>query len=505
MDKKNLILIGVIVLLAGIFYISKNKSHSYNQAAKKSGINMVELSPGTVDSIRITKSKTPLHLIQKDNVWLVQEKNSYPADEKKIADLINRLRELKGDTFYSSDKTKWGNFQVLDPSESATEESGTKVELLNKKGEATVSIIIGKVKESKENNENAYAPPRKSIFARKTNSNDVYLCNVIVTIDNAPSNWIDKDLIDIKKNKIRSIEIKNNDKKPVAIVKTKPSDTPLLQNILETHKPNNSAIDSVLRAAESIRIESILTNDEIKDYKFIHSYTVKDFEGLIFEFSFTEAIPDKSSQHCMQIKMLVDEDYLKQESKPEENTKEGFTKLTIEQANKQAKEFNDKYHKWNYLLASWVAKRFLKDMEELSEPIKKDTPVVPENKEGNKEGENEVIQNEEQPEIGEQISCSHILIAYKGANNATATRTKEDAKKLAEDLLKKCKEENADFAAIAKENSDDGSKANGGDLGAFGKGAMVKPFEEAAFALKPNDISGLVESPFGFHIIKRTK
>ena len=60
-----------------------------------------------------------------------------------------------------------------------------------------------------------------------------------------------------------------------------------------------------------------------------------------------------------------------------------------------------------------------------------------------------------------------------------------------------------DFASLAKEYSDDpGSASNGGDLGYFGKGQMVQPFEEAAFSLKPGEISGIVESDYGYHIIK---
>ncbi len=95
-----------------------------------------------------------------------------------------------------------------------------------------------------------------------------------------------------------------------------------------------------------------------------------------------------------------------------------------------------------------------------------------------------------------QVQARHILV--KG--------TDAEARAKAEGLLAELKK-GADFAALAKKSSDDpGSAANGGDLGFFGRGKMVKPFEDAAFALEqPGDLSPLVESPFGFHIIELTK
>lgn len=99
----------------------------------------------------------------------------------------------------------------------------------------------------------------------------------------------------------------------------------------------------------------------------------------------------------------------------------------------------------------------------------------------------------------EMVRASHILIR---ADKNSSEEDKKKAKEKAEELLKKIKS-GEDFAKLASEFSDDpGSKTKGGDLGFFQKGRMIKPFEEAAFALKPGEVSGIVETQFGYHIIK---
>jgi peptidyl-prolyl cis-trans isomerase D len=95
----------------------------------------------------------------------------------------------------------------------------------------------------------------------------------------------------------------------------------------------------------------------------------------------------------------------------------------------------------------------------------------------------------------EQIRASHILLTTAGKDEATV-------RKQAEDLLQQAKA-GADFAALATKFSEDaGSKVNGGDLDYFSRGRMVPEFETAAFALEPGQISDIVKSQFGFHIIK---
>jgi len=100
----------------------------------------------------------------------------------------------------------------------------------------------------------------------------------------------------------------------------------------------------------------------------------------------------------------------------------------------------------------------------------------------------------------EERRARHVLV--KSDKDASAD-DKAKAKAKAEALLAELRKSPATFAEVARKNSDDpGSAAQGGDLDFFGRGAMVKAFEDAAFALKPGEISPVVQSDFGFHIIK---
>lgn len=102
----------------------------------------------------------------------------------------------------------------------------------------------------------------------------------------------------------------------------------------------------------------------------------------------------------------------------------------------------------------------------------------------------------------EERRASHILL--HAGKEASAAEVKA-AQTLADDILAKLKKNPADFAKLAKQFSQDpGSAEKGGDLDWFSRGMMVKPFEEAAFSLKENEMSAIVRSDFGFHIIKLT-
>jgi len=89
--------------------------------------------------------------------------------------------------------------------------------------------------------------------------------------------------------------------------------------------------------------------------------------------------------------------------------------------------------------------------------------------------------------MAEKIRCSHILVQKEA---------------LAKEILDKLSKGES-FGKLAEQYSIDGSRKRGGDLGFFGRGAMVKEFEKAAFGLKKGEVSGIVKTQYGYHIIKR--
>ncbi len=118
-----------------------------------------------------------------------------------------------------------------------------------------------------------------------------------------------------------------------------------------------------------------------------------------------------------------------------------------------------------------------------------------------------VLERRPDPPVGPtRIAAKHILIGYVGSPQGMdgVTRTEAEARALAETVVKLAREPDADWDALATQYTDEpGGKARHGDLGKFERGKMVPAFERAAFVLDVGQVSDVVQSPFGFHVIKR--
>ncbi|EDW29758.1 GL14862 [Drosophila persimilis] len=108
-----------------------------------------------------------------------------------------------------------------------------------------------------------------------------------------------------------------------------------------------------------------------------------------------------------------------------------------------------------------------------------------------------------------EVQCLHLLVKHKGSRRPSSwreqhiTRTKEEAQLLLEVYRNKIVQQETTFEELARSYSDCSSAKRGGDLGKFGRGQMQPPFEKAAFALNVGQLSGIVDTDSGLHIIQR--
>jgi peptidyl-prolyl cis-trans isomerase C len=199
------------------------------------------------------------------------------------------------------------------------------------------------------------------------------------------------------------------------------------------------------------------------------------------------------------IKGLVDQELLLQESK-----RRGV-EVSQEQVDAEFEKYGARFPDTDTLEASLAEMGYTE--ESLKEQIEKylyittfvNEMVTPEIEVSREEIRSFYDENPQYFTQPEQIRASHILLTF----GEDAERTREEAEEMARSLIDQL-EEGADFAELAASRSEGPSAERGGDLGPFSRGQMVPEFEEAAFALDAGEISGIVETEFGLHIIKVT-
>lgn len=272
----------------------------------------------------------------------------------------------------------------------------------------------------------------------------------------------------------------------------------------------------------SLEAEQVFINENQKvtfDYVAVPYTTVKDDEVKISDEEIATYVNDHKNQFRSQPSRSVE--YVFIENKPSEKDVETLKK-EVNEIVKGRVVYNQATQK-NDTLAGFASAKSAIDFVNMNSDVPYDSTFVAFDQ--LPQGQKEAFQNANVGEIygpyenGEYVSiskvlakkkykdkvtASHILIAYKGANNAapTVTLTKEEAKAKAEQLMSEIKQNPSSFASLAQVNSDDpGSKSKGGTYENISKGQMVPAFDAYIFS-KPVGEVGIVETPFGFHVLK---
>jgi hypothetical protein len=451
--NKNLaILLAVTVGMVLIVFALYSGNSAARQKFEPGSLLVQGVAPEKIQTISIVQGKEAVTLKRGDQGFFVAERNDYPASLNTINDLLLACLEIRCRSKVTDLKENYRELGVEESSDDAL------VATFKDSAEKTLfGLVRGKGAEG------------GGSYVRLLGQSAVYASESTPPINTTPTFYLDKKICEVKADDIRRVEVQTG-KGQYALTRDEKG-VVALEKVPEGERAKSALCEAVATALTDLEAADVSPAGKMP-LEWDTSYTCR----LAGNLAYTVQLAKKDAKYYAKVSASAPKVESVQITRTE-SEQELKRKAAVLQATETAQKFNPSHAPWVYEISSSTAEKMRHPFSDLIEEI---TP--------------------------DEIAASHILISYKGAERSTATRTKEEAKKLAEEVLAKAQAPGADFAALAKEYSDEpGAKERSGDLGTFKKGAMAKPFEDAAFKLKVGEISGVVETQFGFHIIKRTK
>lgn len=455
-NKKLAVLVAVavgMVILTTVLYAGREAGPS----AFRRGTPLIQgLAPEKVHSIVIRKGSDTTSLVRQGDGFALKERDGYPASVKKINELLVNCLDIRCAEKITDLPANHAALGVADDGAEAV-----TVSFIGEDGKPLIGFVMGK------RAEHGTGP-----CVRLIGENSVYAAEKYLYIDTRPTDYVVRNLITVKEADIARVDVAVG--KDAYTILRDESDKVALLNVAEGKRPKAKEYENTFSALTSLNLTDVARQGK-PDLKWDATYTCRLKSGLVY----TVKLAERDRKHYVRLSAEGPpvESVRITKTESEENLKK---KEAVLLAVETARKFTPRHAPWVYEISSWSAEKMRKPLGELVEDIPAD-------------------------KVPEEIAARHILIGHKGAKRSKATRTRDDASTLSEEVLRKALAKDADFAALAGEYSDGPTKSKGGDLGTFKKGAMDPAFEEAAFKLKVGEVSDVVETPFGFHIIKRTK
>lgn len=461
------LLIAALILVVGAFLLSQSGQNggSADPMIGQDLLNAQQIDQ--VNKIEINHSIGQIVLNKVDKDWVVANKGDFAANLGTIEELFQRLSNTSIIEMVSSNKKRHDKMGVADLAEGAKPKSGSLLlKFSNAQGDAIKTLYLGNTRQPKSP-DGSMGFGAQGQYARIDSNDSVYLISEQVWVDSQDLPWLKNELIKLSANQIGKITWQPNEENAPAFSIDREIATAafVLTNLPEDQQTVKSKADAAAAFFANLSFDGLIAANYSQHESFNNPLIIilNTFDGLELKLIIGEA--DKSDSNM--VMAAVGSSY-------------SGSDATLQA---RSEEIAANSERFIYQLHTNKLNALKLDYSDLHEPV---------------------AGNEQEQELSEKkVSASHILLAWKGAERSSAERTQEEAQKLAEELLEKIKAGES-FEGLAEEHSDCPSgKSSKGSLGEFGSGMMAKPFEASAFGLEIGEISEIITTDFGYHIIRR--
>ena len=382
MNRKQVVslIIALIVIGGAGLLVYKNRTKSWEASGAQLGAKVVKDFPmNDVEQIRIKQHAGEVHLVKKSDLWVLQERNGYPANFGNISDFVKKVWELKVARPMPVAEKQLARLELTPPDKGTN--AGTLVEFKEKGGKTAASLLLGKkhMKESAGNSPYGGGswPDGRFIMVGNDPKTVALVSEAFANIEAKPEEWIDKEFFKVENHKsitVTSPNVSNN----WAVVKDSQTNDWKLADAKANEQLDTGKASGVTSALSYPSFNDVATN-AAPDQTGLDKPTVakiETFDGLRYEVKIGKKLEDKDD-HYMQV--AVNGNFPKERTPGKDEKPEDKEKLDKEFKEKLAKQEeklkNEKaFEQWVYVVPKYTLEPLLKARQELlkEEPKKED-------------------------------------------------------------------------------------------------------------------------------------
>lgn len=458
MSEKSLGILAIVALLSTVMsFVVGSRQATISYAFNKGQLLIPNFDASSIHQIKVQKGDESVSMKRSGREFLVDSLRNYPAANREVNTLIRSVLGIRCGSEAATGTSSHVDLQV---------DGGKDTEVVSfhdAEGKELVKVLVGKSVDGGSGK-----------YVRLGSSDTVYRSEEWISLRTRGLDYLEKELASLTRDDIAKVTVSTGG--PTYVIESPETGKFELKGIPEGKKVKGTEHEGVFGAATYLNFTDFKSEVEAKDLAFEHTYVVETRNKAEYRFELAKQ-GDKWWARCRA--RYLGPQSLEVEGKSDEELQENEK---LAQAAKAVEDFTARHQSWVYEISSWKAESMTKKLEDL------------------------LVDDDGKPS---EVQVSHILIPYQGAERAepTVTRSKDEAKAEAERILAEVTANPDGFADLARQHSSCSSAESGGDLGMVSKGSgMHVDFETAALdLLEVGATSQVVETPFGFHVIRRTK